>query len=94
MLQLVLILKALNEVAWFSLIGMGLLTLFAGQKRHGNPIYQVFRIVASPALKLTRLLAPRFIVDRHIPALAFFLVSLLEVILILWKVSLVVPVQQ
>lgn len=91
MLQLVLILKALNEVAWFSLIGMGLLYAFAGEKRHGNPIYQVFRIVAGPALKLTRLLAPRFIVDRHIPALAFFLVSLLEVILVLWKVSLVVP---
>lgn len=91
MLQIVLILKALNEVAWFALAGMGLMYAFAGEKRHANPIYQVFRIVAGPAIVVTRFLAPRFVLDRHIPALAFFLVSILEAVLILWKVALIVP---
>lgn len=92
--QLVILLKTLNEIAIFAMLGMGLLYLFAGNRREQNPIYLVFKIVASPALKLARLLAPRFVLDRHIGALAFFMLMVFEFALILAKLNLIAQAGQ
>jgi uncharacterized protein YggT (Ycf19 family) len=73
MLLLVTILKALNEVALYALLGQGILYLFAGAKRNQNFAYNLLKAITSPAMKLTRAIAPRFVVDEHIPFLAFFL---------------------
>jgi uncharacterized protein YggT (Ycf19 family) len=75
MLTLLDILKALLEVAGLALLGQGLLYLFAGAKRERNVVYQVFAVVTGPVLRLTRFIAPRFIVDQHIGLLAFLLVA-------------------
>ena len=45
----------------------------AGSKRDANFVYRLFQVVTSPVIKLMRLVTPRFVIDRHLPFLAFFL---------------------
>lgn len=89
MLLLVMILKALTEVALCAFVGQGILYLFAGAKRETNFVYTTFKMLTSPVTKFTRLIAPRFIVDQHIGFLAFFLLMVLWVALTITKVKLV-----
>ena len=86
--QLVVILKGINEVALMSLLGQAALYVLAGSRREGNIVYSMLKTVTSPIMKLTRIIAPRFIVDQHIGFLALFLLLLLEAILILIKIRL------
>ena len=88
MFQLVAILKGINEVALMALIGQGALFVLAGTKRDQNIVYIMFKTIAAPVMKLTRLVAPRFIVDQHIGFLALFFLLLLEAILIVLKIRL------
>lgn len=89
MLQAVIILKALAEVALCAFVGQGILYLFAGAKRESNFAYTTFKMLTSPVTKVTRLIAPRFILDQHIGFLAFFLVMVLWVSLTVAKINLV-----
>lgn len=89
MLQSVIILKALAEVALFAFVGQGILYLFAGAKRDTNFVYTTFKMLTSPVTKITRLIAPRFILDQHIAFLAFFLLMVLWVALTIAKIRLV-----
>ena len=89
MLLLVMILKALTEVALCAFVGQGILYLFAGAKRETNFVYTTFKMLTSPVTKFTRLIAPRFIVDQHIGFLAFFLLMVLWLALTITKVKLV-----
>lgn len=75
---IVTILKALIEVAGLSLLGQGVLYLFAGAGRDRNFVYLMFKAVTAPVFRLTRFIAPRFILDRHI----WLLTPL--VLLVLW----------
>lgn len=72
-LLLISIPRALVEVAGVTLIGQGVLALIAGESRDGNFIYRLMRTVTRPAVRLTRLIMPRAILDRHIPFVTFFL---------------------
>lgn len=67
------VLRALVELALLTLLGQGILALLAGRRRATNPIYVFFQILTGPAIRLTRRLAPKAILDRHIPFVAFFL---------------------
>jgi hypothetical protein len=87
-LQLVILLKAVNEVAMMALLGQGALFVLSGASRDRNPVYALFKIVTSPVMKLARALAPRFVVDQHIGFFAFFLVLVAEILLIWAKVTL------
>lgn len=75
MLTAVVILKALIEIAGLALIGQGVLYLLAGVNREQNVFYRVLKIIASPAVKLTRFITPRFVADVHIGFAAFFLLA-------------------
>ena len=90
MLQAVIILKALTEVALFAFVGQGILYLFAGANRERNFVYTTFRMLTSPVTKVTRLIAPRFIVDQHVGFLAFFLLMVLWAALTITKIKLVI----
>jgi uncharacterized protein YggT (Ycf19 family) len=72
-LFLVSALRAMVEVAMLSLLGQGILALLAGNKREHNPIYQLFAAITRPVIRLLRIIAPRQIIDRHLPFVAFFL---------------------
>lgn len=67
------VLRALVEVAGLSLLGQAILYFLAGSARERNPIYQLFKIVTRPVLRLVRAITPRVVVDRHLPFVAFFL---------------------
>ena len=83
-LLLVVILKALAELALMFLLGRGLLYILAGSKREGNIFYQVFRIVTDPVLRVARWVTPRIIIDRHIPFVAVVLLGWIWIALALW----------
>lgn len=70
---LISIARALVEVAGFTLIGQGLLALFAGRSRDQNVVYRLFQIVTRPVIRVVRIITPRLVVDRHLPLVAFFL---------------------
>ena len=88
MYQLVVILKGLNEVALMALLGQAALFVLAGSKRDNNIVYSMLKTVTAPIMKLTRLIAPRFVVDEHIGFLALFLLLVIEAVLILLKIRL------
>lgn len=71
-LTLVVILRALVEIAGYFLLGQGALYVFAGTRRDRNPIYKLFQLLTSPVVRLTRAITPRAILDRHVPLVAFF----------------------
>jgi hypothetical protein len=89
MLNLIVILKALAEVAGLALIGQGVLHLLAGPTREQNVFYRVLNTITRPVWKLTRVITPRFVPDQHIGVASFFLVAGLWLALTLLKVRLV-----
>ncbi len=88
MYQIVIILKAINEIALLALVGQGILFLFAGAKRDNNPIYFVFKTLTLPVMKFARLITPRFVLDQHIGFVALFLLLVAEALLIAAKIYL------
>lgn len=76
MLSLSVVLKALIEIAGLALLGQGVLYLLSGAKREQNIFYQVLSTMTRPIHKAVRFVAPRFIVDQHIGALAFLILLL------------------
>ena len=83
-LLLVVIVKALAELAGMFLLGRGLLWVLAGRKRMDNIFYQVFSVVTDPLLRFTRWIAPRVVLDSYIPAIAFGLVLWVWVAIVFW----------
>ena len=83
-LLLVVIVKALAELAGMFLLGRGLLWLLAGRKRMDNIFYQVLSVVTDPLLRFTRWIAPRVVLDSYIPAIAFGLVLWIWVAIVFW----------
>ena len=89
MLQLVVILKAVVEVAIFAFLGQGILYVLAGSKRDNNFVYGIFKTLTSPVMKLARLLSPRIVLDRHIWLVALLLLMAAWIGLTLAKINLV-----
>lgn len=73
MLALVTTAKLIAEIALMALLGQWLLGLLAGAKRDTNIFYQILQVIGRPFVAIARLLSPRFVVDRHLPLVAFFL---------------------
>jgi hypothetical protein len=87
--EIIVILKALTEVAGVAFLGQGLLWVLAGAKRDQNIVYNLFKTVTSPVTKVTRLITPRVILDAHIGLVAFFLLSVLWLVLTAFKIKMV-----
>lgn len=80
-LLLIRVLLALVQVALLSLIGQGLLALLAGSRRDTNPVYMVFKIITRPLVRGARFITPKFILDKHLPFVAFFVLFWLGLLL-------------
>jgi len=80
-LQIISVIRALVEVAGWFLLAQGALFLLSGSTRGNNIVYQLFVIVTRPVISATRFLAPKVIVDKHIPFVAFFLLFWLWLLL-------------
>jgi len=84
-LQIILILKALTEVAGVAFLGQGILWIIAGAKRDENLVYKLFRTLTSPVTRVTRLITPRVVLDQHIGMVGFFLVLVIWLVLLVYK---------
>lgn len=85
MLTIVVILKALTEIAGLALLGQGVLYVLAGGQREQNIFYRILRTITSPVVRITRFITPRFVADEHIGLAAFFLTLGLWLALVLLK---------
>ena len=83
-LLLVVIVKALAELAGMFLLGRGLLYVLAGGKRMDNIFYQVLAVVTDPILRVARWIMPRAVMDSYIPAIAFGMVLWIWLAIVFW----------
>lgn len=65
--------KLIAEIALLALFGQWILGLLAGQKKDQNIFYQVLQQVGKPFVQVARLVTPRFILERHVPLVAFLI---------------------
>jgi len=89
MYEIIVVLKALTEVAGVAMFGQGVLWVIAGSKRDQNVVYGIFKAVTSPVMKATRMITPRVVLDQHIGLVAFFLLMLIWVVLTGLKIKIV-----
>lgn len=89
MYEIIVILKALTEIAGVAFLGQGVLWVLAGAKRDQNIVYGMFRTLTSPVTRVTRAITPRFIIDAHVGLVAFFLLMVLWVVLTGLKIKMV-----
>jgi hypothetical protein len=89
MYEIIVILKALTEVAGVAFLGQGILWVIAGANREQNIVYNLFRTLTSPVTRVTRAITPRVIIDAHIGLVAFFLLLVMWVALTAFKIKLV-----
>jgi uncharacterized protein YggT (Ycf19 family) len=80
-------LKLITEVALLALVGQWVLGWLVGARRQGNVFYQMLQVISRPALWLARRLSPRLVLDRHVPLVAFLLLSLAWIVLTLGKIG-------
>jgi len=89
MYEIIVVAKALIEIAGIAMLGQGILYVFAGAKRDQNIVYGIFRILTSPVMKVTRAITPRVVLDQHIGLVAFFLLAVLWVAVTVLKIKIV-----
>lgn len=94
MLNIVIILKALTEIAGLALLGQGILFVLAGDNREQNLFYKVLKTITSPIMRAVRFITPRFVPDRHVGIAAFFLVAGLWLALTMLKIQLVLEARR
>ena len=71
-----------------ALLGQWLLGLLAGARRDTNVLYQLLGVVTRPVLRGARWLAPRVVIDRHVPLVAFLLLVFVWLFATFFKVQL------
>jgi hypothetical protein len=89
MYEIIVILKALTEIAGVAFLGQGVLWVISGAKRDRNAVYRLFKTLTSPVTRVTRAITPRVIIDAHIGLVSFFLLAVLWVVLTAWKIKIV-----
>jgi hypothetical protein len=83
-LLLVVIVKALAELAGMFLLGRGLLWVLAGGKRMDNIFFQVIAVLTNPVIRAARWIMPRVVMDSYIPAIAFGMVAWIWLAIVFW----------
>ncbi|MSP98260.1 MAG: hypothetical protein EXR29_13800 [Betaproteobacteria bacterium] len=89
MYEIIVIFKALTEVAGVAFFGQGVLWVIAGAKRDQNVVYNLFKTLTSPVTRTVRAITPRVILDQHIWLVAIFLLVVLWISLTAFKIKLV-----
>jgi hypothetical protein len=73
-LQLALsIIHELVKIVGLLLIAQLLVYVLSFGRHETNSVYKGLRFLTSPVTKLTRLITPRMIADRHVPFVSFFI---------------------
>jgi hypothetical protein len=88
MLFLLTSIKLVTEIALMAMLGQWVLGLLAGAKRESNLVYQLFAVLTKPFIRLARWLAPRVVIDRHVPLVAFLLLFFVWLVATLYRIQL------
>jgi hypothetical protein len=88
LLTLVSIVKLLAEIALLALVGQGVLAILAGARREQNMFYQLLQILTRPFVATARLITPKVVIDRHVPIVAFLLLSFIWVAATVTKINI------
>lgn len=92
MLTALVLVKLVAEIALMALLGRWVLGLLAGQKRDQNLFYQILDMAVRPFVWSARRIAPRVILDRHVPLVAFFLLAFTWLVVTLWRIQICVEI--
>ena len=92
MLILVSIFKLLAEISLLALLGQGVLAILAGARREQNLFYQVLQVVTRPLIAGARFITPKVILDRHVPAVAFMLLSFVWLVATVTKIDICIQI--
>ncbi|NPC56610.1 hypothetical protein [Caenimonas soli] len=92
MLTLVSIVKLLAEIALLAMAGQWLLGLLAGAKKEQNLFYQLLQVLTRPFVTATRLVTPKIVIDRHVPLVAFLLMSFVWIAATVAKINICVRI--
>jgi hypothetical protein len=76
MLLIVSSVKLVAEIALMALAGQMLLGLLAGRRRDSNFFYRLLQVLTGPFTRGMRLIAPRVVLDRHIPIATFVMLAM------------------
>ncbi len=76
------IIKAIIEIAGMALLGQLVVGIFAWGRRDDNVVYKLFQTIASPFTWVARRITPRVIIDQHIPLVTFMLLLFLWIFVI------------
>jgi hypothetical protein len=79
--------KLIAEIALMALVGQWLVGLFAGARRDGNLFYRLLKVLTDPFVRGARFITPRVVIDRHVPAVAFFWLG------VIWAVATFTKIQ-
>lgn len=92
MLTAAIYIKLIAEIALLALAGQWLLGLFAGARKEQNFFYKSLQTIGSPFTRLARLVSPRFVLDRHVPLVAFLLLVIVWLAATIYKVQTCVQI--
>lgn len=92
MLALVTAVKLIAEIALMALLGQWILGLLAGARREKNLFYQLLQIMGRPFVSVARLLSPKFVVERHLPLVAFLLLAFVWLAVTVLKIQICLQV--
>lgn len=79
MLFIVSYLIIISEIALLAYVGQAILFILAGDKRDGNFVFKLLKMITAPMTAAVRFISPRIILDRHIPLAAFLLLFMLRI---------------
>ena len=82
--------KALLELASLCLLGQGLLYVLAGQRRDSNLFYQVLKLLASPPVRLARLITPASFPPLWVACIALSMMAAAWVVATYYKICLTI----
>ena len=88
MLIFAIAIKLVAEIALLVLLGQGVVGVLAGDKKAGNLVYRLLQLLGKPWTSAARWVSPRFVIDRHVPLVAFFCLLLVWVAATALKVGI------
>ena len=76
-----------DVIALLALAGQFLLGLLAGPHRDSNFFYRILQVVTNPVVRAVRFIAPRAVLDRHLPLASFVLLASIWLIVTMVKID-------
>jgi hypothetical protein len=87
LIQFLNVLQLVLYIGGLALVGQAILYVISGNKRETNMFYQLFVVLNKPWTSIAKLISPKMVAERHIPVVAFCVVSVLYIAVTLAKIE-------